>query len=588
MKTNTRVSAPLARAAPVQARSAFLGRSATTARKSVVKSAAPRTSRSVVQCAASPNGNFKGMNIVFVSSEVAPWSKTGGLGDVLGGLPAALAARGHRVMTISPRYDQYKDAWDTGVVTDVKMGDKDVSVRYFHTMKRGVDRVFVDHECFLAKVWGKTGSKIYGAKVGQDYKDNQLRFSVFCQAALKAPLLLNLTANKAFSGVYGEDCVFIANDWHSALTPCYMKSMYKPLGIYSNAKVAFCVHNIAYQGRFAAGDFDQLNLPADMKSTFAFNDKNIKPVPGPKINWMQAGFKNSDKNLTVSPNYASEITRNASLGVELDGVIRESGGIKGIINGMDTVEWNPMTDKYLDTPYSVDSYELKKEIKVQLQAEVGLPINPDVPLCVFVGRLEEQKGYDILHAALPSILKEDVQVVVLGTGKKVLEKKLEQLEEIYPDKARGIVKFNVPLAHMMTAGADFFIVPSRFEPCGLIQLHAMRYGTVPVVASTGGLVDTVIDGVTGFQMGTMDVECEAVEPKDVAAIAAGVKRAIGTFGTPAMDQMVVACMSQDLSWAGPAKTWEETLLSMDSPGESGDEKIENEQEAKQPANVATP
>ena len=178
-------------------------------------------------------------------------------------------------MTIAPRYDQYKDAWDTGVVTDVKMGDRDISVRYFHTMKRGVDRVFVDHECFLAKVWGKTGSKIYGAKVGQDYKDNQLRFSVFCQAALKAPLLLNLTANKAFSGVYGEDCVFIANDWHSALTSCYMKSMYKPLGIYSNAKVAFCVHNIAYQGRFPASDFDQLNLPADMKASMAFNDKNI-------------------------------------------------------------------------------------------------------------------------------------------------------------------------------------------------------------------------------------------------------------------------------------------------------------------------
>jgi len=585
--STARLSAKANAAAPVQSRSAFLGRAAVPAqRKTVAKCAAPRGTRSVVSCAA--NGGFKGMNIVFISSEVAPWSKTGGLGDVVGGLPTALAARGHRVMTISPRYDQYKDAWDTGVLTDVKMGDKDVTVRYFHTMKRGVDRVFVDHEAFLAKVWGKTGSKIYGAKTGADYKDNQERFSMFCQAALKAPLLLNLTANKAFSGVYGEDCVFVANDWHSALVPCYMKSMYQPLGIYKNAKVAYCVHNIAYQGRFPASDFAKLNLPESMRGKFNFFDAKMKPRGGPAINWMQAGFRSSDKNLTVSPNYAKEITRNASLGVEMDKVLHETGGITGIINGMDVVEWNPMTDKYLDTPYSVDSFELKKEIKVQLQAEVGLPVDPDVPMCVFIGRLEEQKGYDILHAALPKILKENCQVIVLGTGKKPLEKKLEQLEEQFPDKARGIVKFNVPLAHMMTAGSDFFLVPSRFEPCGLIQLHAMRYGSLPIVASTGGLVDTVKEGMTGFQIGPMSVKCETVSPADVDAVASTTSRALAVYGTPKMDQMIRACMSQDLSWAGPAKIWENALMSMGSPGKPGQDYIECEQSAKKPANVATP
>ncbi|KAF3608848.1 hypothetical protein DY000_02048759 [Brassica cretica] len=179
----------------------------------------------------------KGMSMIFIGAEVGPWSKTGGLGDVLGGLPPALAARGHRVMTVCPRYDQYKDAWDTCVVVQIKVGDKVEEVRFFHCYKRGVDRVFVDHPLFLAKVVGKTGSKIYGPITGVDYTDNQLRFSLLCQAALEAPRVLNLNSSKYFSGPYGEDVVFVANDWHTALLPCYLKSMYQSRGIYMNAKV---------------------------------------------------------------------------------------------------------------------------------------------------------------------------------------------------------------------------------------------------------------------------------------------------------------------------------------------------------------
>ena len=535
------------------------------------------------------------MNIVFVGAEVAPWSKTGGLGDVLGGLPAALAARGHRVMTISPRYDQYRDAWDTSTTWTAKMGDGETSGTYFHTYKRGVDRVFVDHPSFLAKVWGKTGSKIYGKKPGVDYADNELRFSVFCQAALQAPLLLNLENNPAFGGAYGDDVVFVANDWHSALVPAYLKSMYQSQGIYSQAKVGFCTHNIAYQGRFPAANYGFLNLPEELKETFAFESEADSKIKGPKINWMKAGFSNSDKNFTVSPNYAKEITSGPSLGVELDTVITKAGGITGIINGMDVVEWNPATDKYLaDSPYDETCPEVKQEIKAQLQAEVGLPVDPTVPMMVFVGRLEEQKGYDILHEAIPKVLANtQCQIIVLGTGKKKYEKKLEALEEQYPDNARGIVKFNVPLAHMMTAGADFFVVPSRFEPCGLIQLHAMRYGTVPIVATTGGLVDTVIDGVTGFHMGAMDVDCDSVAPADVQACASAMTRAVDYCASnPAgMRQMISTCMSQDLSWAGPAKVWETELLEMTTEASSsapGMDLIECPKSAKLPANAAAP
>ncbi|KAG4379623.1 hypothetical protein GLYMA_16G018500v4 [Glycine max] len=532
-----------------------------------------------------------GMTFIIIGTEVAPWCKTGGLGDVLGGLPPALAGFGHRVMTIVPRYDQYKDAWDTGVVIEVKVGDRTEKVRFFHCYKRGVDRVFVDHPWFLEKVWGKTGQKLYGPTTGDDYEDNQLRFSLFCQAALEAPRVLSLNSSKYFSGPYGEDVIFVANDWHTALIPCYLKSMYQPRGIYMNARVVFCIHNIAYQGRFAFADFSLLNLPDQFKSSFDFIDGHVKPVVGRKINWLKAGLIESWFVITVSPNYAKELVSGPDKGVELDNILRkidDDGRLVGIVNGMDVQEWNPTTDKYIAVKYDVSTVlEAKALLKEALQAEVGLPVDRNIPLIGFIGRLEEQKGSDILAEAIPQFIKENVQLVALGTGKKQMEKQLQELEISYPDKARGVAKFNVPLAHMIIAGADFILVPSRFEPCGLIQLQAMRYGSVPIVASTGGLVDTVKEGFTGFQMGAFSVECDAVDPADVDAIAKTVKRALAVYGTPAFTEIIKNCMAQDLSWKGPAKKWEEVLLSLGVPGsEPGSDGEEIAPQAKE--NVATP
>ncbi|KAI3841526.1 hypothetical protein MKW92_004955 [Papaver armeniacum] len=528
-----------------------------------------------------------GMNLVFVAAEVGPWSKTGGLGDVLGGLPPAMAANGHRVMTVSPRYDQYKDAWDTNVSVEMKIGDRIETVRFFHCYKRGVDRVFVDHPLFLEKVWGKTGSKIYGPNAGSDYQDNQLRFCLLSLAALEAPRILNLNSNEYFSGTYGEEVVFIANDWHTALLPCYLKSIYQSKGMYETAKVAYCIHNIAYQGRFSFSDFALLNLPDSFRSSFDFIDGYEKPVKGRKINWMKAGILEADKVVTVSPYYAEELASGPDKGVELDSIIRKAGCL-GIINGMDVQEWNPLTDKYIDVKYDASTVtEAKALLKEALQAEVGLPVDRNIPVIGFIGRLEEQKGSDILAAAIPEFIDEEVQIIVLGTGKKPMEKQLEQLETLYPEKARGVAKFNVPLAHMIIAGADFMMIPSRFEPCGLIQLHAMRYGTVPIVASTGGLVDTVKEGFTGFQMGAFNVECEAIDPLDVTAIATTTKKALETYGTPALTEMIQNCMAQDLSWKGPAKNWEDMLLGLEvagsEPGIEGDEIAPLAKE-----NVATP
>ncbi|KAL6550552.1 hypothetical protein OROMI_021040 [Orobanche minor] len=528
-----------------------------------------------------------GINLVFVSAEIGPWSKTGGLGDVLGGLPPAMAANGHRVMTVSPRYDQYKDAWDTCVLVEIRVGDRVETVRYFHCYKRGVDRVFVDHPMFLEKVWGKTKSKIYGPNAGNDYQDNQLRFSLLCQAALEAPRILNLTSSKYFSGPYGEDVVFVANDWHTALLPCYLKTLYQSRGIYMHAKVAFCIHNIAYQGRFGFSDFHLLNLPDQYKSSFDFIDGYEKPVKGRKINWMKAGILESDRVVTVSPYYAQELVSGVDKGVELDNILRKTC-ITGIINGMDTQEWNPATDKYIDYNYDITTVmDAKPLLKEVLQAAVGLPVDRNIPLIGFIGRLEEQKGSDILVAAISKFIGMNVQIIILGTGKKKFEQQIDHLEVLYPDKAIGIAKFNVPLAHMIIAGADFMLIPSRFEPCGLIQLHAMRYGTIPICASTGGLVDTVKEGYTGFHMGDFNVECATVDPVDVLKIVKAVARAVAVYGTLAFNEIIKNCMSQDLSWKGPAKEWEKVLLSLgvagSEPGIEGDEIAPLAKE-----NVATP
>lgn len=513
------------------------------------------------------------MKIVFISAEVAPWSKTGGLGDVVGGLPIALAARGHNVMTIAPRFDQYEDAWDTSVTASVDGKE----VRFFHTNKKGVDRVWVDHPSFLAKVWGKTGAKLYGDKSGADFADNQERFALFCKAAIEALRCLPFSP--------GEDCLVVANDWHSALVPVLIKKKYQPAGQFGATKTAFCVHNIAFQGRFWDKDWPMLGLDDSMKSVFDFADgypevfDETNPAPemgapatakGPfgKINWMKAGFLTADRLLTVSPNYAREVSGDADKGVELDHVIRQAGGIEGIVNGMDLTDWSPKTDKFLDVKYDKTTVVAgKAAAKAALQADVGLPVDPSVPVFGFIGRLEEQKGVDILLAAIPKFIEANkCQVVILGTGKKTLEAAVKKLSDKYPSKCAGVVKFSTPTAHMICGGADFMVVPSRFEPCGLIQMQAMSYGTVPLVASTGGLVDTVKEGVTGFHMGAFNPD--DLDPADAEAIAATVATACSTYGTAKYGEMSYKCIAQDLSWDEPAKKWEAVLTEMKYGGGS--------------------
>jgi granule-bound starch synthase len=300
-------------------------------------------------------------------------------------------------------------------------------------------------------------------------------------------------------------------------------------------------------------------------------------VKGKKINWMKAGIQECDLLLTVSPYYAEELRSGVDRGVELDKEIKSKvPAIKGIINGMDVNEWNPVTDKFIAINYDATTVNEAKSLnKEALQADAGLPVDRDIPLIAFIGRLEEQKGSDILAAAIPELMDENVQVIILGTGKKKLERQLEAIEAKYPGKVRAVMKFNAPLAHQIMAGADMLVIPSRFEPCGLIQLQAMQYGTPSVVSSTGGLVNTIIEGKTGFHMGRFSVKCEVADPADVLKVISTLKRAIKVIGTALHKEMIQNCMAQDLSWKGPAKEWENVLLSLgvegNEPGIDGEE-----------------
>ncbi|KAK9799719.1 hypothetical protein WJX73_003691 [Symbiochloris irregularis] len=472
-------------------------------------------------------------------------------------------------MTVAPRFDQYSDAWSTSVTVDI-LGER---VGFFHTVKDGVDRVWVDHPSFLEKVYGLTGSKLYGARSGADYTDNQWRFRLFSQAALEALTCLPFSP--------GEEAAIVCNDWHSALLPVLLKDHYQKQGRFQKTKVALCIHNIAFQGRFWRDSFGTLHLPASSLEKFLFEDGsprvytedeqeavNTSNGAGKstrkyaKINWLKAGILACDKVLTVSPNYATEIASNESLGVELDHIIRQKGSVEGIVNGMDVKEWDPSTDKFLTTKFDADSMaEGKAAAKAALQQALGLAADPSVPLYGFIGRLEEQKGVDVLIASLAKVPPEvKVQVAILGTGKKALESEVEQLGTQFPGRVKGIVEFSAKYAHLITAGADFMLVPSRFEPCGLIQLHAMNYGTVPLVASTGGLVDTVKEGTTGFHIGRMDPD--KLVDADAQAIADTIARAAEVHSTPQMAEMREACIDQDLSWAKPARKWEAILEEM--------------------------
>ncbi|XP_008802589.2 granule-bound starch synthase 2, chloroplastic/amyloplastic-like isoform X2 [Phoenix dactylifera] len=486
------------------------------------------------------------MNVIVVAAECAPWSKTGGLGDVAGALPKALARRGHRVMVVAPRYRNYAEPHDTGVRKCYKVNGQDMEVIYFQAYIDGVDFVFIDNSLFHHHE-----NNIYGG----DRLEILKRMVLFCKAAVEVPW------HVPCGGVcYGDgNLVFIANDWHTALLPVYLKAYYRDNGLMKFARSVLVIHNIAHQGRGPVGDFFHIDLPDYYMDLFKLHD----PIGGDHFNIFAAGLKTADRVVTVSHGYAWEL-KTSEGGWGLHEIINQNHWkFQGIVNGIDTKEWNPEFDVQLRsdgyTNYSLATLQTgKPQCKAALQQELGLPVRDNVPILAFIGRLDHQKGVDLIAEAIPWIVGQDVQLVMLGTGRPDLEDMLRRFESQYHDKVRGWVGFSVKMAHRITAGADILLMPSRFEPCGLNQLYAMMYGTIPVVHAVGGLRDTVIQFDPYKESGygwTFD-RAEAHKLKDALG------NCLNTYWNykESWRGLQIRGMMQDLSWDNAAQRYEEVLV----------------------------
>jgi len=507
----------------------------------------------------------KKYQICFVTSEVAPFSKTGGLGEAMDGLPTALASLGHRCMVIAPRYDQYKEAWDTNYWSSVPMGSKQESVHFFHALKQKVDYVFVDHPTFLERVDGQTGSKLYGPEWGKDFADNQARFAYFCKAALKAIQELPLGGS-----TYGDNCVVVCNDWHSALVPMFIhaEKAANP-GKWAATKTTFLCHNAVFQGRFELeeGLAEILGVPQRYVDSITFKMPLRIGKYNEKVNCvnsMAAGLRYCDRALTVSPSYAVECCKDPEKGVELEelfAMARVTGVVNGVKEGVSPADKNFVTKTMMScgTFTPATAVAAKAELKASYRAQNNLPVS-DGPLMCFIGRLDAQKGYDLLLESLIDVLQDtEMQIVIVGAGRADLVAQTKAVEKKFPGKF-FYAGWMGPERYALLAGCDFTLLPSRWEPCGLVQMEAMRVGTCPIVAPTGGLKDTVEDGLNGIWTDAeMTVEAE-VEEESVASISRALRRASKLFVEEPMkvDKMKRASMAAaaEFTWSNSALQYE--------------------------------
>jgi starch synthase len=470
------------------------------------------------------------MDVLFVAAEVAPFSKTGGLGDVAGALPQALAARGHRVLVFTPRH---------GVVDPVahRLEPLPFSVQAGGEVgglwvARGPAPVFfLEHERYFGHRQG-----IY-SEPGHEYGDNAQRFAFFCRAALALPGLVGFRPR-----------ILHLHDWHAALAAWLLR--HEPPGAgdepwVGEARSVLTIHNLAHQGVFPKEMVPEVGLPW---SVFRYDGMEFHD----RLNFLKGGLTFADVLTTVSPTYAREILT-PEQGEGLDPLLRHrASDLHGILNGIDAAAWDPARDPHLPAHFSRGHLAGKARCKAGLQRELGLPVRPGVPLAVLVGRLADQKGIDIALAALPELLAQDVQVAVLGTGRPDYERALERLDRERPERMRVRTRFDEGLAHRMEAGADLFLMPSRFEPCGLNQMYSLRYGTVPVVRAVGGLADTVED-FDGKARGTGFV----FQEYSPGALLTAVRRALDVYrDRAAWSALVDRGMAQDNSWEQRAERYE--------------------------------
>lgn len=420
------------------------------------------------------------IDILFAASEVAPFSKTGGLGDVAASLPKAIVGQGHRVSVITPLYG-HLDPTDMhlsrrltklSVPRKGKVQNK-VEATVWETRNiEGVRIFFIEQDEFF----GRDG--IYGYD-GDEFDDNAARFSFFSRAIIEFAIQMSVPVD-----------VIHCNDWHTALAPVYRDHYYEDE--LADTSVVLTIHNLAYQGKFDGELMDQTGLPKKFYKESELRD-------GDDINFLKGGIRHADTITTVSPTFADEITTEEG-GFGLHGLFEErADDLHGVLNGADYSIWSPENDTHLDVQYDIEGLNGKRRNKAELQHKFKLPIRPTMPLLSFIGRLADQKGLDILIPAVRELLesieseREGFQLLFLGEGDEGFAKQLRELEEDFPKRVGVHVGYSEDLAHKFQAGSDMLLIPSKYEPCGLTQLYAMRYGTLPIVHATGGLADTVSD-----------------------------------------------------------------------------------------------
>lgn len=470
----------------------------------------------------------KKMQIVFASAECAPFVKTGGLGDVAGSLPAALVRAGTEVIVMVPKYatikDEYKAQMEHFSDFYVSLGWRNEYCGLEKLEHDGVTYMFIDNERYFARDYP------YG------FFDDGERFAFFSKAITES--LQHLPA--------GFECdILHCNDWQTALAPVFLREFYQGLPLYDRVKTVFSIHNVAFQGQFSDTVMEDIlgvaHIPAAASQL---------RCDACSINYMLGALRYADAITTVSPTYANEI-QTPEFGEGLDGVLRErSYALQGILNGIDVAGFDPATDKRIAANYTVDDRGGKAVCKAKLQEELGLEVRDDRPLMVMVTRLTRQKGLDLVMYALDRILAGGVQVAVLGTGDRDYEDGLRYFQDKYPGTMAARIEFDPALSQRMYAAADMFLMPSKFEPCGLSQIIAMRYGTLPIVRETGGLKDTVIpyNEFTGEGTGFSFSNFNGDEMGDA------VFRAARLFwdNRDAWNQLVTQAMSQDFSWTRSA------------------------------------
>lgn len=470
----------------------------------------------------------KKMQIVFASAECAPFVKTGGLGDVAGSLPAALVRAGAEVIVMVPKYatikDEYKAQMEHFSDFYVSLGWRNEYCGLEKLEHDGVTYMFIDNERYFARDYP------YG------FFDDGERFAFFSKAITES--LQHLPA--------GFECdILHCNDWQTALAPVFLREFYQGLPLYDRVKTVFSIHNVAFQGQFSDTVMEDIlgvaHIPAAASQL---------RCDACSVNYMLGALRYADAITTVSPTYAGEI-QTPEFGEGLDGVLRErSYALQGILNGIDVAGFDPATDKRIAANYTVEDRTGKAVCKAKLQEELGLEVRDDRPLMVMVTRLTRQKGMDLVMYALDRILAGGVQVAVLGTGDRDYEDGLRYFQHKYPGTMAARIEFDPALSQRMYAAADMFLMPSKFEPCGLSQIIAMRYGTLPIVRETGGLKDTVrpYNEFTGEGTGFSFRNFNGDEMGDA------VFRAARLFwdNRDAWNQLVTQAMSQDFSWTRSA------------------------------------